>query len=57
MRTRERIDPSQLHKLKKGVRMTPGMPAMVQFVTGKRSIMSFLISPITSTLDDAFREE
>ena len=52
-----RIDPSQLHKLKKGVKMTPGMPAMVQFVTGKRSIMSFLISPITSTLDDAFREE
>ncbi len=52
-----RIDPAQLTKLKKGVHMTPGMPAMVQFVTGKRSVMSFLISPITSTLDDAFREE
>lgn len=52
-----RIAPSELKKLKKGVRMTPGMPAMVQFVTGERSVMSFLISPITSTLEDAFREE
>ncbi len=52
-----RIAPTELHKLKKGVRMTPGMPAMVQFVTGERSVMSFLISPITSTLEDAFREE
>jgi HlyD family type I secretion membrane fusion protein len=52
-----RIAPTELRKLKKGVRMTPGMPAMVQFVTGERSVMSFLISPITSTLEDAFREE
>ena len=52
-----RIAPSELKKLKKGVKMTPGMPAMVQFVTGERSVMSFLISPITSTLEDAFREE
>lgn len=52
-----RIAPSELKKLKKGVRMTPGMPAMVQFVTGKRSVMDYLISPITSTFEDAFREE
>jgi len=52
-----RIAPAELKKLKKGVRMTPGMPAMVQFVTGERSVMDFLISPITSTLQDAFREE
>ena len=52
-----RIAPTELRRLKKGVRMTPGMPAMVQFVTGERSVMSFLISPITSTLEDAFREE
>ena len=51
------IAPVELKKLKKGVRMTPGMPAMVQFVTGERSVMSFLISPITDTLQDAFREE
>jgi HlyD family type I secretion membrane fusion protein len=52
-----RIAPTELKKLKKGVSLTPGMPAMVQFVTGERSVMSFLISPITSTLEDAFREE
>jgi HlyD family type I secretion membrane fusion protein len=52
-----RIDPKELGKLKKGVKLTPGMPAQVQFVTGKRSVMSYLISPITDTVDDAFREE
>jgi len=52
-----RIDPAQLAKLKKGVKMTSGMPASVTVVGGKRSIMSYLISPITSTWEDAFREE
>lgn len=52
-----RIDPSELAKLKKGVQMTPGMPATVTIVTGKRSVMGFLISPITDTFEDAFREE
>lgn len=52
-----RIDPAELKKLKKGVEMTPGMPAQALIVTGERSIMGFLISPITETLEDAFREE
>lgn len=52
-----RIDPAELKKLKKGIRMTPGMPASVTVVGGKRSVMSYLISPITTTWDDAFREE
>ena len=52
-----RIAPAELKKLKKGVQMTPGMPAQVLIVTGKRSVMGFLISPITDTLQDAFREE
>ena len=52
-----RIAPTQLTKLKKGVKMTSGMPASVTVVGGKRSIMSYLISPITSTWEDAFREE
>jgi HlyD family type I secretion membrane fusion protein len=52
-----RIAPSELKKLKKGVQLTPGMPAMALIVTGERSVMGFLISPITSTLEDAFREE
>lgn len=52
-----RIAPSELSKLKKGVELTPGMPATVLIKTGERSVMSFLISPITDTLEDAFREE
>ena len=51
------IAPSELKKLKKGVVMTPGMPASVLVETGKRSVMGFLISPITDTLQDAFRDE
>jgi HlyD family type I secretion membrane fusion protein len=52
-----RIPPSELKKLKKGVQMTPGMPAIALIVTGERSVMGFLISPITETLEDAFREQ
>lgn len=52
-----RIPPSELKKLKKGVQMTPGMPAQALIVTGERSVAGFLISPITDTLEDAFREE
>lgn len=52
-----RIAPSELSKLKKGVELTSGMPATVLIKTGDRSVMSFLISPITDTMEDAFREE
>lgn len=52
-----RIDPKELVKLGKGVRLTPGMPASTMIVTGKRTIMAFLVSPITDTLQDAFREQ
>ena len=52
-----RIPPSELSKLKKGVQLQPGMPAQALIVTGERSVMGFLISPITDTLEDAFREE
>ena len=52
-----RIPPAELKKLKKGFQMTPGMPAQALIVTGERSVASFLISPITATLEDAFREE
>jgi hypothetical protein len=39
------------------VQLTPGMPAQALIKTGDRSIMGFLISPITDTLEDAFREQ
>lgn len=52
-----RIEPKDMKLLQPGTKVTPGMPAAVQIVTGKRTIMGFLISPITDTLHDAFRDE
>jgi HlyD family type I secretion membrane fusion protein len=52
-----RIDPQELAKLKPGERVTPGMPASVMMVSGKRTLLGFLISPITDTLDHAFHEQ
>lgn len=52
-----RIPPTELKKLKRGVELTPGMPASAMIVTGQRTVMGYLISPLTDTLRDAFREE
>lgn len=51
-----RIDPKDLAHLPKGLKLMPGMPADALIVTGKRSIMGYLITPITDTIHDAFRE-
>jgi HlyD family type I secretion membrane fusion protein len=51
-----RIDPKELTKLKPGERITPGMPASVTLVSGKRTLLGFLISPITDTMEHAFHE-
>jgi HlyD family type I secretion membrane fusion protein len=52
-----KIPPSQLKKLRKGVELTPGMPAMALIVTGERSVMGFLVAPISLLMENAFREE
>ena len=52
-----RIDPQELTKLKHGTRITPGMPAQAMIVTGSRSVMGSLISPITDTLHQALRDQ
>jgi HlyD family type I secretion membrane fusion protein len=52
-----RIDPKELTKLKKDERITPGMPASVMLVSGKRTLLGFLVSPITDTLEHALREQ
>ncbi|HEY8574122.1 HlyD family type I secretion periplasmic adaptor subunit [Phenylobacterium sp.] len=51
------IAPKDLKLLKPGTKLTPGMPAEVQIVTGERTVMGYLISPITDTIEDAFNEE
>jgi len=52
-----KVPAQELTKLKRGVELTPGMPAAVQVVTGERTVMGFLVSPISDVLRDAFREE
>ena len=52
-----KIDPKELIKLKRGTQITPGMPAQAMIVTGKRTVMGSLISPITDTLQDALRDQ
>lgn len=52
-----RIDPKDLKNLERTTKVTPGMTAMGMIVTGKRTIMGFLISPVTDTLHHAFREQ
>ena len=52
-----RIDPKDLTHLPKGLKLSPGMPADAMIVTGKRTVMSFLVSPLTDTIHDAFRED
>jgi HlyD family type I secretion membrane fusion protein len=52
-----RIDPQELTKLKPDERITPGMPASVTLVSGRRTLLGFLISPITDTMEHAFHEQ
>jgi HlyD family type I secretion membrane fusion protein len=52
-----RIDPKELTKLKKSAQISPGMPASVQIVSGKKTVMGSLISPITDTLHGALQDQ
>jgi HlyD family type I secretion membrane fusion protein len=52
-----RIDPKELTKLKKSAQITPGMPAQVMIVSGQKTLMGTLISPITDTLHDALHDQ
>lgn len=52
-----RIDPKELTKLKKNAQVTPGMPAQAMIVSGEKTIMGSLISPITDTVHDALHDQ
>ena len=52
-----RIDPKELTTLRPDEHVTPGMPASVTLVSGHRTLMSYLVSPITDTMDHAFHEQ
>jgi HlyD family type I secretion membrane fusion protein len=53
-----RVDPKDLASAgEKDVKLTPGMPATVMLLTGKRSIMSYLVGPFVAPISKAFRED
>lgn len=48
---------SQLSHSVPGTTSTPGMPAEVFFPTGARTILSYLVKPLSDQVERAFREE
>lgn len=53
---RAEIDPHALED-KPGVVLLPGMPADILVINGRRSVLSYLVSPITDSLFHAMKEE
>jgi HlyD family type I secretion membrane fusion protein len=51
-----RVDPQSLSHAAEELRLYPGMPAEVVIPTGSRTALDYLISPVTSSMDRAFRE-
>ncbi len=54
---RVKVDEGDIAKLKSKIELYPGMPAQVFIITGARSLMSYLITPISDSAYKAFREE
>lgn len=52
-----RIPPKELANLPKGAKLSPGMPASVSIVTGTRTILSYVVSPLTDTIRDSLKED
>jgi multidrug efflux pump subunit AcrA (membrane-fusion protein) len=51
------IDPKELAKLPKGEAVTPGMPAEVMITTGRRTVMGYIVGPLSDTLDASLRDK
>lgn len=47
---------SKLRKMEGSARMLPGMTVTAEIVVGKRSVMSYLLWPLTKALDESMRE-
>lgn len=51
------ISKKDIEKLKSKVELYPGMPAQVFIITGSRSLVSYLFTPISDSAYKAFRED
>lgn len=54
---RVKIDEKEISKLKSKVELYPGMPTQVFVITGARSLLSYLFTPIKDAAYKSFREE
>lgn len=53
---RVRVPPQELAKAGKGVHLSPGMPVSVAVVTGSRTVLDYLLGPMTEAMRTAMRE-
>ncbi len=51
-----KIEPAELTKLPKGAKITPGMPAQAMIATGKNTVLHYIISPLSDTINNAMRD-
>lgn len=51
------ISKKDIEKLKDKIELYPGMPAQVFIITGSRSLISYMFTPISDSVYKAFREE
>lgn len=51
------IPETELQKLKADIKLTPGMPVTAFIITGSRTMLQYLLSPISDSAYKAFREE
>ncbi|MEM7617066.1 MAG: HlyD family type I secretion periplasmic adaptor subunit [Pseudomonadota bacterium] len=51
------LNQDTLDSLVDDIELYPGMPADVLIVTGERTLINYLLAPITDTINNAFREE
>jgi len=56
-KARIEIPESELNKLKTDVKLTPGMPVNAFIITGSRTLLQYLITPISESAYKAFRED
>ncbi|HDZ74554.1 MAG TPA: HlyD family type I secretion periplasmic adaptor subunit [Aurantimonas coralicida] len=52
-----RVDPESLARSVQELRLYPGMPAQIIIPTSNRTALDYLISPITDSMNRAFREQ
>ena len=50
------VDRQRLQEIAPEIELSPGMPAEVFIVTGRRTVLEYLVQPFLQTLERAFRE-